>query len=153
MTRRVTHTRSGIAFPAPEAWEVLGEPAADDVVVLEPEWPGQVFRANLTLTVVDNAGMSFRDWQVATDAALPGMLTDYLLLDLERLEVAGRPGGRRLAHHLSPEGVSLTMEQWFTDVEGTGCTLTATIDSRRYDEQADLFATCARGLLLPGALS
>ena len=77
---------------------------------------------------------------------LPQMLTDYLLLDLERCQVAGRPGGRRLAHHLTLDGVAVTMEQWFTTVDGVGWTLTATVDSFRYDEQAELLARAAAGL-------
>lgn len=104
------------------------------------------FATNLVLSMADNAGLSFRDWQVATDQMLPRILSDYLLLDLERCQVAGRLGGRRLAHHVAPNGVAVTMEQWFTAVDGVGWTLTATVDSSRYDEQAALFARAAAGL-------
>lgn len=149
MSQQVAHPASGATMHVPDGWEVLQGEDSDTVVALEPETPESVFRANLVLSVVDNGEMSFRDWQVATDEVLPRMLTDYLLLDLEKLHVSGRPGGRRLAHHLSPEGVGLTMEQWFATVGGVGFTLTATTDSWRYDEQADAFAALAAQLELP----
>lgn len=131
--------------PLPDGWEILPDAAPGTVVAVEPTGSGG-FRSNLVLSAADNGDLSFRDWQVSTDRMLPQMLTDYLLLDLERCQVAGRPGGRRLAHHVSPEGVAVTMEQWFTAVEGVGWTLTATVDSFRYDEQADLLAKAAADL-------
>lgn len=152
MTRQVQHPRSGARISVPDGWEILCDEESDTLVALEPGEPGEPgtgFRANLVLSVVANGDLSFRDWQVATDATLPEMLTDYQLLDLEKLDVAGRPGGRRLAHHVSPDGVPLTMEQWFTAVGGTGYTLTATVDSWRYDELADVFADLARRLEIP----
>ena len=148
MTQQVQHPRSGTRVSVPDGWEVLCDEGSDTLVALEPGGPTD-FRGNLVLSVVDNGELSFRDWQVATDETLPGMLTDYLLLDLEKLDVAGRPGGRRLAHHVSLDGVPLTMEQWFTAAGRTGYTLTATIDSWRYDELADVFADLATRLKIP----
>src|SRR5206468_177335 len=78
--------------------------------------------------------------------------TDYLLLDLERLPVAGLPGGRRLARHVSPEGVDLTMEQWFVLVDGAGITVTATVDSWRYDAVTDELTAHALSLALPAGV-
>ena len=101
------------------------------------------FRANVVLTCDDTTGMSFRDWQVATDEVLPRALADYLLIDLEKLEVDARPGGRRLAHHVDTSGRALTMEQWFTLDEGRGWTLTATCETWSYDELAEVFADLA----------
>ena len=131
----------------PTGWEELGDPAPGTAVAVEPaEASAGGFGSNLVLSCADNADLSFRDWQVTTDQLLPRMLTDYLLLDLERCQVAGRPGGRRLAHHITPDGVAVTMEQWFTAVDGVGWTLTATVDSFRYDEQAELLARAVAGL-------
>ncbi len=131
----------------PHGWRELGDAAPGTAVAVEPaEASAGGFGSNLVLSSADNADLSFRDWQVTTDQLLPRMLTDYLLLDLERCLVAGRPGGRRLAHHLTPDGVAVTMEQWFTAVDGVGWTLTATVDSFRYDEQAELLAQAAAGL-------
>ena len=134
------------APPCPDGWEVLADPPHGTAwVALEPAVPaeGGRFRTNLVLTSVTTGGMGFRDWQVGTDVLLPRMLDDYLLVDLERLEVDGRPAGRRLAHHAGPGGEALTMEQWFVQVDDVGHTLTATVETWRYDEQADALAALA----------
>lgn len=139
----------GVTFLAPEGWAgaeldpALGQAA---LAVLEPD--DGAFRANLVLTVVDNGGLSFRDWQARTDEVLPGELADYLLLDLEKMTVLGRPGGRRLACHRGPDGDALVMEQWFADVDGVGVTLTATTPSLRYADLAPELAASAASLSL-----
>jgi hypothetical protein len=76
---------------------------------------------------------------------LPRALGDYLLVDLERVEIDGHPGGRRLAHHVDEAGRALTLEQWFVLDGDRGWTLTATVDTLRYDELADTCATAAAG--------
>lgn len=138
--------------PLPPGWREQADVAPGTAVGVESaKTAAGGFASNLVLTGADNRDVSFRDWQVATDQMLPRMLTDYLLLDLERCEVAGHPGGRRLAHHLTPDGVAVTMEQWFADADGVGWTLTATVDSFRYDEQADLLARVAADLRIDPA--
>jgi hypothetical protein len=131
----------------PAGWEVLDDDTGQTVLVArEPadtEHPDR-FRANLVVTATPVGDLSFRDWQAGTDELLPRVLTDYLPVDLEKLEVAGHAGGRRLAHHASPDGEALPMEQWFTLVGDVGHTLTATVETWRYDELADLCAAVAR---------
>lgn len=131
-----------------EAYDRAGEPADGTVLVaLEPVQyadDGRArFRSNLVVTAVTTAGLTFRDWQVGTDQILDRALTEYLLIDLERLDIDGRSGGRRLAHHRGPHGEALTLEQWFTIRDGVGHTLTATVETARYDELADLTAATA----------
>lgn len=130
--------------PVPEGWDRLGEaPPAALWAAVEPSTATGAFRSNLVLTCDEVGPMSFRDWQSGTDELLPRTLDDYLLVDLERLEIDGRPGGRRLAHHVDRAGRALTMEQWFT-LDGTrGWTLTATLHTPRYDELADACAAAA----------
>ena len=133
---------------APEGWEVLGEPPPGIAwVAREPAYAEdpERFRANLVLTVHPTGGLRFRDWQAGTDELLPRMLDDYLVVDLEKLPVGGLPGGRRLAHHAGPRGEALTMEQWFVLVGDLGHTLTATVETWRYDELADVCAAVAAG--------
>ncbi|HEV2798064.1 MAG TPA: hypothetical protein VGV65_10635 [Nocardioides sp.] len=101
------------------------------------------FRANLVLTLDDLGGLTFRDWQVGSDEVLPRMLQDFLVVDLERLDIDGRPGGRRLAHHVDRAARALTMEQWFVAGDDRGWTLTATVETWSYDEQADELAEVA----------
>jgi hypothetical protein len=139
----------------PAGWEVLPDPPPGAVWAarepLDPTDPER-FRANLVLTADDIGTLSFRDWQAGTDELLPRMLDDYLVVDLERLELDGRPGGRRLAHHAGPTGEALTMEQWFVLAGSSGHTLTATVETWRYDELADVCAAIAHAWqpLTPG---
>ncbi|WP_460835203.1 hypothetical protein [Nocardioides hungaricus] len=124
----------------PTGWEVVADPAVGTVLVAaEPERDG--FRANLVVTTVPCGGLSFPAWQAGTDVVLGRALDRYLVIDLERLDVGGRPGGRRLAHYVGPRGEALTMEQWFTAADDVGHTLTATVPTARY---LDLGAAVAR---------
>lgn len=132
--------------PVPAGWDQLDEaPPATLWAAVEQPHPERTdrFRANLVLTCDDASGMTFRDWQVATDELLPRTLDDYLLIDLEKLEIDGLPGGRRLAHHVDAAGRALTMEQWFTLDHDRGWSLTATVETWAYDELADGLAAVA----------
>lgn len=148
---RVAHVGLGEAsFEAPDGWEVV-RPAPDTTVVVEPDRADGGFRANLVLTVGDNGDLDFARWQNGTGALLGGELVDYLLLDLERVDLDGHPGGRRLAHHTGPSGAALVMEQWFAQVGTLGYTLTATVDALRYPMIAAALDEYAAALTLPGA--
>jgi hypothetical protein len=130
----------------PEGWDKVARPRAGTVwTAVEPADPDQPdrFRANLVLTCDALGGLTFRDWQTASDEVLPTQLQDYLLVDLERLEIDGRPGGRRLAHHVDQAARALTMEQWFVAGADLGWTLTATVETWSYDALADELAGIA----------
>ncbi len=120
-------------------------PTGVAAIALEPpdtDHPGR-FQSNLVVTASTTGGLSFSDWQNGTEELLPRMLGDYLLVDLERLDFNGNPAGRRLAHHTGPRGQALTMEQWFTQIDDIGYTLTATVETFRYDALADVLAAAA----------
>ena len=134
------------AFTPPNGWELVDEPPAGvDIIAIEPPDPADPgrFRGNFVLTVSTTGGLSFSDWQNGTDELLPQVLEDYVLVDLERLDIQGYPAGRRLAHHAGPGGQALTMEQWFTQIDDVGYTLTATVETFRYDALADVLAATA----------
>ena len=135
----------------PPGWEILEDPPETTLLVARGPARQEAFRPNLVVTAQDTGGLDFRDWQAGTDELLPRILDAYLLVDLERLEIDGHPGGRRLAHHTGPAGEALTMEQWFTLVDGVGHTLTATVETWRYDELADALATAAASWRPDGA--
>ncbi len=144
---RVTHQASGISVMLPTSWQVFFDPTPDvALVALEPASGPEGFRANLVLTLGPVGGRWLGQWQTTSEAALATALTDYHLIDLERLDVAGHPGGRRLAHHLAPGGIPVTLEQWFTIASDTGCTLTATVSTTRYCVAALVFPELARTL-------
>jgi hypothetical protein len=129
-------------------WQLEPDPLTGvDAIAVEPTDPQQPlrFHSNLVLTGSFTGGLCFSDWQNGTEELLPRMLDDYLLVDLEHLDGNGNgnPAGRRLAHHTGPGGQALTMEQWFTQIDDVGYTLTATVETVRYDELADILATAA----------
>ena len=133
-------------LPLPPGWEASRDPAPGTRLVAREPLDGcepSRFRANVVITEVTTAGMSFSEWQTGTEELMPRLLTDYLVVDLERLEIDGQPGGRRLAHHCGPGGEALTMEQWFTQSQGMGHTLTFTVETWRYDDLADLGTSLA----------
>jgi hypothetical protein len=144
-TRQITHPGSGAALRVPSAWDVILDPQPEiALVALEPvSSEPSAFRANLTLTNSNLNGMSFRDWQSSSDQVFPEILSEYYLIDLERVTFAQTPGGRRLVHYASPQGHAITLEQWFTRIDDIGHTLSATVDSLRYAASADLFAALA----------
>ncbi|WP_298746292.1 hypothetical protein [uncultured Serinicoccus sp.] len=146
---KVTHEGSGATFEAPDGWQVEDTGRPEVLVVLEPEPAEGGVRANLVLTAVDTGGRSLRDWQNGTEALLPRELSDYLVLDLHAVEVDGRPAGSRLAHHVDAEGRALVMEQRFTEVDGLGVTLTATVDTLRYPLVAEELSSCCASLRVP----
>jgi len=142
-----SHCR-GVRFHHPRSWR--GAPWGDEALVaLEPARADGGFRANLVLTVMSNGGLSFRDWQAKTDRMLPILLRDYSLLDVERLEVAGQPGGRRCARYVSPSGCLVLTNQWFTAVGDLGITLSATADVSSFGLLQTLFAQAAANLTIP----
>ena len=142
--------RSGAASLAvPAAWDVLVDvDPSTPLVAVEPV--RTTFRANVVVTRTTLAGLSFRDWQVGTDELLARTLHSYRLLDLERLAVAGRAGGRRLAHHLTADGAALVLEQWCVVVDGAGWAVTSTVDVERYDLLTDVSAAMAASFEIEG---
>ncbi len=148
-TVELTSVLGCCSMQLPREWSVLQAEAQQLVVVERARDVGDPgFRSNVVLTVADNGGLRFRDWQAGTDRLLPRQLEAYQLVDLEKCIVAGHPGGRRLAQHLVAGPTPVTMEQWFTQVGTTGYTLTATVDSWRYDLLADDLADFARTLVI-----
>lgn len=139
----------GDPLRAPAGWiRVESDLQGVNHIVAEPEsqpGPGgsRAFRSNLVVTTWQVTTDSFGDWQIATDVLLDETLPRYQLIDLERLEFAGHPAGRRLAHHAGPAGQALTLEQWFVLTPGVGHTLSATVSTDCYDELADTLAEAA----------
>lgn len=143
---RLVHARSGVSCPRPSGWATV---QIDDVgVAARQPARAQAFRASLVLTVLDNAGLTFSQWQAGTDRLLPIALTDYELIDLRRCVVAGRSGGQRLARHRAPDDRVVVLHQWFCAVGGVGVTLSATCEVRSYREVSEHARVAAAGLRL-----
>ena len=153
---------NGMTLPLPAGWEHVEDPRPDvALIAVEPAAPpgsGEPgFRPNLVVTVDQlPSGQDLEEWQAATEKMLPSMLTEYLPIDLERLEIGGVAAIRRLAHHRSQAGTSVTMEQWTTVVPAVGgaslagWSLTASTATDAYAGLADLLAEMAGRWRPPG---
>lgn len=137
--------------PIPPDWDRLARPPEETLwmAVEQHGFGSDRFRGTLAHTIEplgDEVGL--RQWVHQTEDLVSKTLPGYLLIDLERLGVAGQPGGRRLAHHTGPDDEALVLEQWFVIVEhvdgSVGHTLTATLATDRYDTLADIVATTAQ---------
>lgn len=147
MQTRLRLGPSSVLVPAD--WETGSVAGTPDVVhAREPADSAdpERFRADVVLVRESLDGLDLSAWQNAADAVLPSVLTDYLLVDLERREVAGRPGGRRLAHHVEPGGRAVVMEQWFTCAGAAGYTVTTTVDVHRFDLLAEIMSAIGESL-------
>lgn len=156
---------AGVSFAHPADWSVsYANPTT--CVALEPRRYSGEFRTNIVLTVVTNGSMAFRTWQAGTDRLLPIMLHDYEVIDLERLDVAGHPGGRRLARHRAPCGRPVLLNQWFANIDGMGggmdgdcgpnrlgITLTGTADALLFVLVNATFERAAASLTIAGGLT
>lgn len=120
----LVHPDSGVRCPRPEGWSTLGIRGAG-VAAVEPAQSGAP-RSSLVLTVVDNGGLTFAQWQARSDRVLPLVLRDYELIDLQKCRVGTADGGQRVARHLSVDGSLLVLRQWFCAVGGLGVTVSAT---------------------------
>lgn len=142
------HPVSGFTLPLPADWKQL-EDLQDSVplAVLEPESPVG-FHANIVITVEELAsGKDLDGWQTDTES-LVRQMRNYILLDCEHLEIAGRAAFRRLAHHANDHTGPVTVESWALLDGRLGYTLTASAATLRYDDLADVFAATAAGLRL-----
>lgn len=123
---------AGVAVGLPLDWTVRVDPAPGIAVLGIAPATTTPFRTNAAVTIGEvPSDMSFRAWQAGTDQILPTSLAQYQLFDLEHVAVDGLPAVRRLAHHVTAEGVPVTMQQWAVLVpgpsSGRGVTLTVTV--------------------------
>ncbi len=145
--RAITHRSSGVRLGLPAAWVVYLDPVPDvAVIALEPFAGPDGFRANVVLTLGPLAGQNLQDWQSRAERAFPDALRDYHLIDFEPAVICGGRGARRLAHHVAPGDVPVTMEQWVTVAGDIGHTLTCTVATARYGLLALLFPAIAGSL-------
>ncbi len=144
----------GARVPTPLGWEPVDTGFAGVAAVVEPVDPAapEAFRASLTLSVEQLGDADLRTWQATAEAAATAGLQDHRVIDREHTDVAGRPGGRRLAHHVAPSGAAVVLEQWFVAAGGAGWTLSATVDTARYDLLADELALSAAAWVVPDQL-
>jgi hypothetical protein len=138
------HPTAGFSLPLPQGWEQVEDAEGIALIAIEPERPPW-FRANLVVTIERvGAEMDVSSWTEAGQELLEQTLQRPLMLDVEQVEIGGRPARRVLVHHATETG-AVTMEQWALTEGALGYTITASVGTLEYDDLADLFATAAAG--------
>lgn len=148
--RRYRDPDGRFELPVPEGWR-LRTHVPDTVLVLVDETPSLGFHPNVVVTLeelADSADVS--TWVTEQGAVLSKVLVDPLLLDVERVEVAGIGAQRLLCHH-DVDGHAVTLEQWVVPAGNFGWTLSASVASLAYDRYADLIGDVVEGFRLTGA--
>lgn len=120
-----------IRMPLPTGWALTQPGVGNIVAVLAAPVPAGRFTPNVVVTAEPlPEGTGLREWQRGVDLLLPRSLHDYVLLDLEHVELAGRRAVRRLAHHVTEHGDAVVLEQWAAPFDGpagpVGLTVSAT---------------------------
>jgi hypothetical protein len=146
------HPTAGFSLPLPTDWERVADARPGvPLIAVEPDRVGG-FRANVVVTVERLPhGVDLDAWQASADGLLRDALSDYMLIDGERLDLDGRDIVRRLAHHAREDTGAITMEQWAMVDGDRGYTLTASVATPEYDAMAEGFAGIAWGFRLEGA--
>lgn len=147
MRAEVPLTVGTLSLELPTTWQTLDDPPAGVALLALAPTPSSGIRPNLVLTVDDVSGTAgLRDWQQGSDRLMAGTLSGYLLLDLERVMLAGADGVRRLAHHVVDHRASVTMEQWAFVHADRGLTLTGSVATPDYPAVASDLRACAESL-------
>lgn len=115
----------------PDDWEVFEHASGRILAIAERGSNSGLFRTNFALTV-DGATSSD---VVGDEQRFDEEFRAYQVIDLEPFELDGGHGLHRLAQYVTADALPLTMEQWCIGPY----TLTATVETLRYDDYADLF--------------
>jgi len=140
------HPAEGFVLPVPTEWQqVVDAQPGIPLVAIEPE-RGPWFRANAVLTIEPlDPTLGLDAWQDRALQMLPQVLDEFLLVDLEDIELGGQPARRTLAHYAAQAG-AVTAELWATVHESRGYTLTTSVGTLEYDDLVDTFTAMAHGL-------
>lgn len=136
------HPSAGFTLSLPEGWETATDVAGVALIAVAPDRGAGWFRTNLVVTLEQLATPDLATWQEEALALMRYGLNEFLLVDVEEVEVAGYRARRLVAHHrpeTDGQAASVTMEQWTLVVGRLGYTLTASMASLDYPELADMF--------------
>ncbi|WP_163508628.1 DUF1795 domain-containing protein [Fodinicola acaciae] len=145
------HPTNEFSLKLPENWDLVEDPQPGvALVALEPDRDG-VFRCNLVVSVdVVPEGLDLGGWQAGAETMMREAMPDFLLIDLDEVEIGGRPAMYRLAHHLVPDQGAVTMAQWMFLRSGRGFTLTGSVGTMEYAYRADFFTDVATSVRFDG---
>lgn len=145
---RYRHPDLGFELALPEGSEIREDLDGLALVAIEPADPSSGFRANLVVTVEEvSPGTAVEAYTEAALRSQGELLSSHRLIDLEPLEVGGRPATRTLAHHAQAR-MAITIEQWRVVDDALAYTVTASCATLDYATTADGFREAAESLVL-----
>jgi hypothetical protein len=139
---------TGAGIPWPPRWRRRDDTAAVIALVDRFVPSDGAFRPNVNV-IVEKPHPILTGLDVFTVRAIQNMqggMTDMHLIDLEPVEIGGHPG-RHLTSAYRSGRYSLALEQWWTVVDGTATTLSATCAVEDYPRLGEIFDVVAAGLM------
>jgi hypothetical protein len=141
------HGGDGFELPLPVGWEFYENVEGCALVAREPPRDDAHLRANVVVTVERLVeGESLDAWAERSLGALAESLHRHRLLDLEAVEVGGRPARRALGHYVNRAYGGVCVEQWLVGAGELGYVVSCTTAALEYDDVFELMHAIADGL-------
>jgi hypothetical protein len=148
------HSVAGFELPVPAGWERTEDIEGCALVAVEPPRGDPHLRANIVVTLERVLPQeSLADWSERSLAALGESLNEVRLLDVEALEVGGRPARRALSHYRHGDVGGVNLEQWLVLAGGLGCVVSCSTAALEYDDLFDLMHAVGEGLRVPNEVT
>ncbi|MGH3321682.1 MAG: hypothetical protein ACRDN9_16215 [Streptosporangiaceae bacterium] len=144
-----TDETTGAGIPCPPGWTRV-ERSVASIALVAPHPPDDSTGATITVSVErpEHAYAKLPAYSDRTLERLGHALTDVSVLSCDAARVSGREG-RRLVAVYRDDGRALTLQKWWTSVDGLATTLTGTCAVEDDCYTAPIFEVVAAGLLLP----
>lgn len=146
--RLVRDDESGLGIPCPPGWTQTSDLSVAIALVESDPLERRSFRANVTVVTERTSQPDLATYSTHMLDNLARTLTDMQVLSLDTDRVCGYEGRRLLAGYRSGQ-YALSLEQWWTLVDGVGTTLSGTCAVEDYLYASPIFEVVAAGLLLP----
>jgi hypothetical protein len=144
------HSVAGFELPVPARWERTEDIDGCALVAVEPPRDDPHLRANIVVTLERvGARDTLAAWSERSLDALAESLNEARLLDVEALEVGGRPARRALSHYRHEDVGGVNLEQWLVLAGGLGCVVSCSTAALEYDDLYDLMHAVGEGLRIP----
>lgn len=146
------HSTAGFELPLPEGWERTENTLGCALLASEPLREPH-FSTNVVVTVerLDD-GEGLEPWAQRSFQALQGSLNRVRVIDLETVELDGRPAQRLLVHYLHGAFGGINLEQWLRTAGGFGYVVSCSTAALEYDDLWGLTSSMAEGLRLDTAV-
>jgi hypothetical protein len=141
------HGGGGFELPLPTGWEWFENVEGCALVSREPLRDDEHLRATVVVTVERiSEGESLDAWAERSVGALADTLHRHRLIDVDEVEVAGRPARRALSHYVNRVYGGVCVEQWLVPAGGFGYVVSCTTAALEYDDLFELMHAIGEGL-------